>query len=64
MRVVTLEDTGQGKGPGNQARPRSGYVHNGQEQPQLSRGQAACVTERSLRKWGKGWGAGCLSPTN
>ena len=58
MRVVTLEDTGQGKGPGSQARPQSGHVHTGQEQPQLSWGQAACVTERSLRNWEKGLGGG------
>lgn len=62
MRMVTLEDSGQGKGPGSQARPRSGYVHAGQEQPQLSRGQAACVTERSLRNWGKGLGGGVSEP--
>lgn len=53
MREVTL-DTRQGKGPGSQARPRSKHVHIGQEQPQLSQGQAVCITDRSLRNWGKG----------
>lgn len=31
MRVLTLEDTQQGKGPGSRAKPRSRRVHIGQE---------------------------------
>lgn len=53
VKEVTL-DTRQGKGPGSRARPRSGHVHISQEQPQLSQAQAVCITDRSLRNWGKG----------
>lgn len=51
---LPLRTRGRGKGPGSQARLRRGHVCIGQEQPQLSHGQAACVTERSPGNWGKG----------
>lgn len=62
MRVLTLEDSRQGKGPGSQARPRSRHVHTGQEQRQLSQGQLASLSG-ARRTGGKAWQAGRPDPT-